>query len=96
MDGPDFLSSIEMEDDTEDIAVLVAESEDPYRQSPLTSSFHLALTGIELSILRTDCSLPDDESAASSSSPPDGRDMLIARPVRSDDLAGRRLISRSG
>ena len=42
------LSSVDIEEQTEDIPVLVAESREPYRQLPLASTFHPPLLDVEL------------------------------------------------
>lgn len=63
-----FLVSIETDELTEDMPVLVAESDDPYRHLPLASTFHAVLTLMLLPALATDRSLLDEESIDSSSS----------------------------
>src|SRR6201999_2222984 len=66
-DSSNFLSSAAMDEQTDDIAVLVAESEEPYRQVPLISTCHFPCLVVGLVELRSDRPLPGDEWFDSSS-----------------------------
>lgn len=82
------LSSAATDEQTEVIAVLVAESEEPYRQLLLVSIFQLPFLALELAELRSDNSVPDDDWLESSSSTRDGRIDFISGLIKSAGCPG--------
>jgi hypothetical protein len=87
------LSSVPTDEQTEETAVLVAESEEPYRQFPSVSIFQLPFFEAELAELRSNNSVPDEDWLESSSSTRDDRTEFISGLTKSADGPVRDLIS---
>ena len=87
------LSSAPTDEQTEETAVLVAESEEPYRHFPFMSIFQLLFFEAELAELRSNNSVLDEDWLESSSSTRDDRTEFISGLTKSADCPGRGLIS---
>jgi hypothetical protein len=82
------LSSAATDEQTEETPVLVADSEEPYRQLPLMSTFHFPAFEPELAELRSNNSVPDEDWLESSSSTRDERREFISELTKSADCPG--------
>jgi hypothetical protein len=87
------LSSAPTGEQTEETPVLVAESEEPYRQFPFVSIFQLPFLEAELAELRSNNSVPDEDWLESSSSTRGERREFISGLTNWAACPGRDLIS---